>query len=296
MTGACLLDVGGDLLLHAGYQRCRLGGVAGRLADLLDLRVRRVEGGGRGLDQYRNAELLQACDQAARVLRGDDQGRVVLRDRLDVRREAGQAGLRHPGGVIGVLVDGDDPAARADRVQVLGGGRGQRDDPRRVGGDRDRAVAGLDGHGESGGGRARRAAGSRAACRCRAACRWSCCLPMSRSLPGQRRRRRLCPRQPRAVAGFSLRVLPPGGREGRRDRRYAEAAETDHPSHEGRCRLAGRSRPGLDPARAGSSQLRDSAGMASHSARRHRLRSLARRQPAGGRPVGDDRTGWRLVI
>jgi hypothetical protein len=99
--------------------------VAGGLADLLDLRVGVIDRGGGRLDQDRDAELGEARDQAPRVLRVDDQARVVLRDRLDVRANAGQAGLGDAGRVVGRLVHGDDLLASADRVQVLGGGRAE---------------------------------------------------------------------------------------------------------------------------------------------------------------------------
>ena len=137
-----------DLLLHVPHDLGGLVVVAGRLADLLDLLVGGAQGGDGRLDQHRDAELAEPAHQAARVLRGDDEGRVVLGDRLDVRGEAGQAGHRHPGRVVGVLVDGDDLGPGADRVQVLGRGRVERDDPVRLALDRHAAVGG--GHGWSG--------------------------------------------------------------------------------------------------------------------------------------------------
>ena len=54
---------------------------------------------------------------------------MVGRDRLDVRRVAGEARAGRPPRVVRVLVDGDDLRAGADREQVLGHGRRERDDP-----------------------------------------------------------------------------------------------------------------------------------------------------------------------
>ena len=48
MRGARLRHVGRDLLLHARHDRGGLRGVPGRLADLLDLRVRGVQRGDSG--------------------------------------------------------------------------------------------------------------------------------------------------------------------------------------------------------------------------------------------------------
>jgi hypothetical protein len=96
-------------------------GVTGGLADLVDLLVGVGQGGHGRLDQHRDAELGQAGDQAVGVLGGDDQGRVVLGDRLQVRGQPAQLGDRGVRRVVGVLVDGDDLRAGADRVQVLGG-------------------------------------------------------------------------------------------------------------------------------------------------------------------------------
>jgi hypothetical protein len=146
VSGSGSRHVRGDLRSHRAHRLRCLGDVAGCLADLLDLGVDACHVGRRGLDQYRDAELGQAGDQAADVLVRDYQVGPVPRDRLDVGSEAAQAGLGHTRRVVGVGVHRDHLAAGANGVQVFGGGRGQRDDAVRPGRDRDLAIRGAQGH------------------------------------------------------------------------------------------------------------------------------------------------------
>ena len=81
-------------------------------------------------------------DQPAGVGVHHDQVRLVGGDRLDVGLEPGQLGLGRLRRVVRIAVHRLDLAARADRVQHLGAGRGQRDDRRRPRADVHRPVGG----------------------------------------------------------------------------------------------------------------------------------------------------------
>ncbi len=262
-----------------------LAGVAGRLADLLDLRVRGVQGGDGRLDQHRDAELAHPADQAARVLRGDDQGRVVLGDRLDVRGEAGQAGLRHARRVVGVLVDGDDlrsrrrsrtgPRSRSGRARrsgsarrlivtaAVGGGHGDRED-RHAGRTRGRGAG--RGRGCGRGGRCCRPTSSRPATAAAA----------TAASDGGRR----------AAGGFSSGATSSRyKREGRRDRRPAgsdaRGGRDGSPFPRGSMSSGA---AGVDLAWTPRGGIVTVAGQRRNGPLRglHRLRSLTRHQPAGG--------------
>ena len=71
--------------------------------------------------------------------RDDDEIGLVGGDRLDVRRVAGELRHRRPRRIVRLVVDRDHLFAGADRKQVLGCGRRERDDPDRLRGERDLA-------------------------------------------------------------------------------------------------------------------------------------------------------------
>ena len=104
---------------------------AGRLAELRDLRVGPGEVRRLGLDEHRDLQLPERLGEP-RVGPDDHQIGPVARDRLDVRRVPRELRPRRTGRVVGEIVDGDDPAACADREQGLRRGGRQRDDPPRL--------------------------------------------------------------------------------------------------------------------------------------------------------------------
>ncbi len=124
-------------------------------AQLFDLGVGVVKRDGRALDQRGDVDLLETRHQLSRVALGDDQIRLVARDRLHVGREAGQIRRRRLLRVVRELVHRDHLVTGADREQHLGRGRRQRNDAlgqcrdldgrcARADGDReDRLVGGL---------------------------------------------------------------------------------------------------------------------------------------------------------
>ena len=73
-------------------------------------------------------ELPELRGEVAGVVRDEDEVRVVVRHRLDVRVVAGEARLRRALRVVRLVVDRDDLLAGADREQILGHGRRERDD------------------------------------------------------------------------------------------------------------------------------------------------------------------------
>ena len=81
------------------------------------------------LQQHPDVGVGERAREVLRRVRDDDEVGVIGDDRLDVRREAGQARLRRRLRVVGLIVDRDHLLAGADREQRLGGRGRQRDDP-----------------------------------------------------------------------------------------------------------------------------------------------------------------------
>jgi hypothetical protein len=112
-----------DLRAQAGHVALRLREVPGRAAELGEFGVGAVEVGRRGQVQHGDGERGQPLGEVPGVAGRDDQVRLVRDDGLDVRGQPAQLRLRHPGWVVGVLVDRPDLPPGADRVQHFSGGR-----------------------------------------------------------------------------------------------------------------------------------------------------------------------------
>src|SRR5690606_10024431 len=92
-------------------------------------------------EQHRDVHLAQPLGQLLRTVREDHQVRVVPGHGRRVRGQGGQVGARGVLRVVGVRVHRDDLVAGADRVQGLGGGGRERNDPLRLVGQGDRFLA-----------------------------------------------------------------------------------------------------------------------------------------------------------
>ena len=134
--------------LHGLDESGRLGGAAASGAKLSDLGIGTFEVARRRLEQRRDAEGFELTDEALDVIARHDEVGAVPGDGLDIGGEAGEAGLRDPGGVVGLVVDRHHLPPGPDGEQILGETCRQGDDPRGPGRQRHLAVAGLDGRGE----------------------------------------------------------------------------------------------------------------------------------------------------
>ena len=119
----------GQVRPHRVHDGLRAAGVAGEPAEPEDLRVRLLQVVRGRLVHDLDPELPELRGEVAGVVRDEDEVRVVVRDRLDVRRVAGEARPRRALRVVRLVVDCDDLLAGADREQILGHGRRERDDP-----------------------------------------------------------------------------------------------------------------------------------------------------------------------
>jgi len=97
-------------------------------AEAEDLPVRLLQVVRSRLEPDLDPELPELRCEVAGVVRDEDEVGVVVRDRLGVRVVAGEARLRRPLRVVRLVVDSDDLLAGADREQILGHGRRERDD------------------------------------------------------------------------------------------------------------------------------------------------------------------------
>ena len=127
-------------LRHAGDDRrqvrphrvddgLRAAGVPREQAEPEDLAVCLPEVVGSRDELDLDPELAELRREVVRVVRDEDEIRVIVRDRLLVGRVAGEVGARGARRVVRLVVDRDHLLAGADREQVLGDGRRERDDP-----------------------------------------------------------------------------------------------------------------------------------------------------------------------
>jgi hypothetical protein len=91
--------------------------MAGNRPELSDLGVGPGEVLRRGLEQHPDSELSQSTHDVVRVAGEDDEIGAIAGDRLDVRRVTGETRMRSALRVVGLIVDGDDLGAGADREQ-----------------------------------------------------------------------------------------------------------------------------------------------------------------------------------
>ncbi len=117
-----------QLRLHRMHQRLSGVAVTGQLADPADLPVRLRQVVRRRLHHDLDPQLPELRGEVVGVVRDEHEIRVVAGDGLGVRVVAGEARPRRALRVVRVLVDRDDLLAGADREQILGHRRRQRDD------------------------------------------------------------------------------------------------------------------------------------------------------------------------